>query len=79
MEDRYIDKVTISATTKCNKDFSCLNGPCDNLCSVAYSMNQGIAFVRCAEGLICNYRTSYGDSYICLCPVRNEIYNKYSI
>lgn len=78
MKELSVDSATISATTKCSKQFSCLAGD-GEICAVEYSMNKGISFVNCAEDSGCCYRTSYGDGWICLCPVRNEIYNKYAM
>ena len=79
MDELYVSDVTICATTKCNKNFSCLTGTRKDLCPVDYCINQGLTFVECVEETDCNYRTPYGDSVVCLCPVRIELYNKYLI
>ena len=79
MDELYVSKVTICATTKCNKKFSCLSGTSEELCSVDYCMNKSLAFVTCVDEVDCNYRTRYGDSMICLCPVRIELYSKYEV
>ncbi len=79
MNKYYVCDITIRATTKCDKEFSCLEGSRQDLCSVKYCINRGISFVECANDNNCYYKTSYGDGMICLCPVRNELYNKYKI
>ena len=79
MDDVYVSDVTIKATTRCHKEFSCLCGSRKDLCPVDYYISDGLTFVTCVGDTNCDYRTPYGDSVICLCPVRIELYNKYSI
>ncbi|PLX74024.1 MAG: hypothetical protein C0615_10060 [Desulfuromonas sp.] len=75
----YVSDVTINATTKCAKEHACLSGGGVGLCSVEYCINQGLTFVECVDEKECPYCTPFGSSNICLCPVRNELFNKYKI
>ena len=71
-----IPNKTIKATTKCHQNFACLENP-DVVCEVENCIHDGVCFVKCAESKNCNYIVPYGYSYICTCPTRIEIYNKY--
>lgn len=74
-----INEETLKNTTKCKKKFSCLKGNRNDLCKVKSSINGKINFVECINSKDCNYRISYGYSFICMCPVRNEFYNHFNI
>ena len=73
-----VDDNIIKGTTKCKKKFSCLSGE-TTLCSVELCIENKIHFIKCVSKESCNYRISFGFSYVCNCPVRKEIYNKYKI
>ncbi len=73
-----IKKEIIDKTVHCTKDFDCLNN--NHLsCKVRSCVNNEVYFVECSEIHSCNYRVSFGYSYICTCPTRKEIYNKYGL
>jgi len=65
----------------CTKALNCLVDDEHALCSVERCVEGEVHFVKCLDENECNYRTSLGDGlfYICKCPVRKEIYNKYQI
>jgi hypothetical protein len=68
-----------NSTTKCEKDFACLNDDGHELCPVDYFYQDKILFIKCLSKGYCSYRISFGyASYICSCPMRKEIYRKYS-
>ena len=79
-----ISKDILEKTTWCTKGFSCLtSNPEDTtngylICKIEQSISEGVKFVECKEPP-CSYALSFGDSYTCKCPTRNEIYNKYRI
>jgi hypothetical protein len=73
-----IGEETIKETTHCHKDFECIKN--NNICcNVTHSVNKQVHFVECKERVQCNYKMSFGNSFICTCPTRKEIYNKYGI
>ena len=80
-----ISKNILDKTTGCTKGFSCLTyNPEDTtdgylICKIEHSISEGMKFVECKEEPPCSYALSFADSYICECPTRNEIYNKYRI
>jgi hypothetical protein len=66
-------------TTKCNKDFICFSKSRTDLCKVEYNVDNKIHFVNCKSSEPCNYRISFGYSFVCQCPVRKELFNRYKI
>ena len=74
-----ISDLTIKETIKCKKDFSCLDEKRKELCKVNHNVGNEVHFIECLDTESCSYMLSFGDSIICTCPVRKEIYNQYKI
>jgi len=72
-----INEETLKATTRCMKGFSCLEGDRSDLCRVTQSVIGDVIFIECHEPY-CTYKLDYGNSKICTCPTRRQIYNKYN-
>lgn len=45
-------------------------------CTAEELVDQAL-FVEAGHAFLCYHRTSFGGSYICRCPVRREIYERY--
>ena len=75
----YVSKEVIQATTGCKKKFSCLGDKNKDLCTIGTSMDGKVHFIVCLDEINCSYQRSYGEEFICDCPIRKEIYNKYKI
>jgi hypothetical protein len=78
-----IAEETIDRVTHCTKELNCL---IDNehrlcpLCPVERCVDGKVHFIKCLDTNECYYRNHFGIShYICTCPVRKEIYNKYQV
>ncbi len=74
--DIQINNEILKKTT-CKKGFSCLSGNKNEICKVELNVEDKIHFVKCINNDPCNHRRSFGYSFVCLCPVRKEIFNKY--
>jgi len=74
-----INKQTLKETTNCEKNFGCLNGHNHVYCKVESCVNNEVHFVKCLNEDHCLYKMNFGDSIICSCPIRKEIYNKYGL
>ncbi|MCX9081971.1 MAG: hypothetical protein OIN83_07220 [Candidatus Methanoperedens sp.] len=72
-----INEEILKNTLKCKKGFSCLSGM--SLCQVELNVGDKIHFVKCKSNEPCNYRVSFGYSFVCICPVRKELFNRYNI
>lgn len=73
-----IDKKTLDQTTSCKWDFSCICQECPDMCKAQFSLSDKVLFVQPAScRKDCVYLISFGFRYICACPTRNEIYQKY--
>ena len=74
-----VDDSTIKETTRCKKSFSCLPEKRKELCRVTHKVEDKVYFVECQDTESCSYRLSFGNSFMCTCPVRKVIYDKYKI
>jgi hypothetical protein len=68
----------LNDAVKCNKNFSCLTGSNDCLCKIQSNYESKVIFIESIDD-ICNYRMSFGYSYVCNCPVRKEIFRQYKV
>ena len=71
-------KADLVQTTACDKQHQCLAGEGAH-CRVEKCVGNEIHFVKCLQSHYCKYVIDFGDSYLCSCPVRKEIFNKYNI
>ena len=74
-----VGEETIAKTTKCHDNFRCLGGEPTYLCPVSNRVSNGVLFVECKEGTLCNYQVPFGYTNVCSCPVRIELYDRYRI
>lgn len=74
-----VDEATRRATTHCDKHLSCLAEPATPLCRVKQCVQGKVHFIECVDRLVCSYRMSFGNAFVCNCPVRKEIYDQYGI
>lgn len=74
-----VSEKVLLETINCEKNFSCIKGNGHKLCNVTECINKQVHFLECSDNSICNYKLSYAESYICMCPTRKEIFNKYKI
>jgi hypothetical protein len=77
--DICVSNETLSQTTRCKKNMSCLKGSTDHLCPVEQCVRGKVHFVTCLNKEGCSYRIPFADGQVCHCPVRKEIYNKYHV
>lgn len=73
-----IDKKIIAETLNCRRNFDCLDDEKHVYCKVENCIKYKVHFIKYLETSICYYKMSFGDSAICTCPTRKEIFNKYS-
>ncbi len=74
-----MDVQTINDTAKCNENFACLEGEKKCLCSAEQMINGRLLFVKSVNNNVCDYKTSFGYSHFCNCPVRLEIFERYKV
>ncbi len=77
--DIKIDEDTLDRTQYCEKGFSCLGGGEQYLCEVKCPAQYNTLFINPKSDRDCTYCTLFGNSLLCFCPTRNEIYNRYQI
>lgn len=74
-----IDEKIITETTQCKKKFECLSIDSNVYCKVEKCLVNKDLLVECSVRKYCIYKTPFEDSFMCSCPTRNEIFNKYGI
>ena len=75
-----VSEETKRATTKCKSGFSCLSGfEKKDLCPVESAFTEKSHFIKCLYDSQCTYQRPFGYGKFCTCPIRMEIYSKYSI
>ena len=77
--DMKIDKEIIQRTTNCELNFCCLSGDKTRICKVKNSIGFGLLEINPTIVNHCKCRVSFGNTYFCNCPTRNEIFNRYNI
>jgi len=73
-----VDDIIKQKTTKCRKNFSCITDGTP-LCSVELCIENNIHFIKCLNNELCSYKVPFGYSFVCICPVRKELFNTYKI
>ena len=74
-----VSEKTINETDKCDKNFTCLEEDGKNLCPIEDCVGGKVHFIKCLDSKPCQYKTFFGDGFVCCCPTRKELYNKYKI
>lgn len=66
--------------TQCRENFPCLQKPDCCRCVVEACISSRYLFVKPQGTTVCPYLVEFGfTSHVCGCPVRNELYRKYSV
>ena len=74
-----IHKDTLKKTIKCEKEFQCLSSENRYICPVTECISNSVHFITFHNKSFCAYQYKFGDSDVCCCPTRKEIYNIYKI
>lgn len=74
-----VSEETIAETKKCNRAFACQKKPLESLCTINYCVDGKVHFIKCLSKTACSYRSMFGYDFVCNCPTRKELYNKYGV
>lgn len=74
-----IAEETLARTLRCQKGFSCLKSPREDLCLIDSCVNGQIHFIKCLNKERCAYQGTFGHGVICYCPTRKELFNKHGV
>jgi len=74
-----VDEAVMCATTHCTRSFRCLEPSGSSLCRVQKCVRGTVHFIECLDRTSCSYRMSFGKAFVCNCPVRKEIYDRYGL
>ena len=63
----------------CQNGCACQSAGGKPLCTISEAVNGKILFTECKQTPGCSFQHSFGSTFMCLCPVRLEIYRKSGI
>lgn len=70
----------LDRTTDCDYEFACLDGNPLELCEADFITEDNLVFLKSSPGKpSCNYWSGFGESGICRCPVRVELFRRQGI
>jgi len=75
---KVIEKI-IQDLVECKKHHGCLIDPERTCCKVTSCVDEKIHFIKYSSGTYCGYKISFGNSDVCTCPARKEIYNRKAV
>jgi hypothetical protein len=56
-----------------------LSGAVESLCEVEYVVIGELYCLKRTSWRGCSYERQFGDTFLCICPVRQEIYDRYGV
>lgn len=74
-----VSRETLKKADRCPHHGICQTAGGKPHCEISESINSTVYFLTCTHPNGCSYQHSFGSSFMCSCPVRQEIYNKYHI
>jgi len=77
--DREVSPAVLEKTDKCSRGMKCLKEDEKPICKVDRLINGAGAFLKPNGADLCPYKMSFGSAYVCNCPTRYELYEKYNV
>jgi hypothetical protein len=74
-----IDSEIVGRAEKCKKEQQCLENGKRQVCPPEYQIPKNGLFIKRLSMDSCPYMIAFGNSHVCNCPVREELYSRYSI
>ena len=74
-----VSSETVNRTTRCLHDHACLTSDGWEMCRLERKLEGNGAFIASRVRNFCPYVMSFGDDYICNCPTRLELYDRYHV
>jgi len=74
-----IDKKIVEATLLCKNNVECLTKTDHCCCKIDYHINDSLFFVKSTSHPFCKHKNFFGNSFMCNCATRQEIYKKFKI
>ena len=67
---------TLEKATECKHHYICMAVGGKPHCKISESVGESVFFTESCHPLGCPYQCSFGSSFLCTCPVRQEIFKK---
>lgn len=67
-----VSPATVAKATRCARDHACVRSGADYRCPIEEIVGDEVVFVAYLPQVTCSYRSSFGEGFVCNCPVRRE-------
>jgi hypothetical protein len=74
-----IDDKIVGKVKRCKKEFGCLKNEKHACCAVVGCIKKNVHFIKNSDDQNCSFNVAFGHLFMCTCPIRKEIFNKYGI
>jgi len=74
-----LNEDTLHHTTKCPREKRCLKRGGGPECEVDRIVEDGGVFLHSVKPEPCVYKMSFGYEYICHCPIRYELFDRFGV
>lgn len=67
----------IESAAECTRQSACLKNNGHRCCPVIETIGSEVLFIDPDANLYCDYRLSFAGGWICTCPVRKHLHQRY--
>jgi len=67
-----VKPATVAKATRCDRDHACVHAGAEFRCPIEEIVGDEVIFVTYLPQVSCEYRSSFGEGFVCSCPVRRE-------
>jgi hypothetical protein len=69
----------MTAVAECNLNCDCHSAGCKPGCAISHVIHGDIYFTNSKHATGCAFEHPFGSSFMCLCPVRQELFRKQKV
>ncbi len=74
-----INPETAKQATKCLYNHACMQPGTPLRCTISEVVNNTVFFTKEKKPSACPYQSTFGNSFMCTCPLRQEFYLKHKV
>ncbi|MCF7817402.1 MAG: hypothetical protein K9M54_05925 [Kiritimatiellales bacterium] len=76
---KNVNPATVENAVQCPHNHACLSKEGKPCCTIAETINNKVFFTHSKKPTACPCQMAFGNSFLCTCPVRHELYLKHRI
>jgi len=69
----------VDMAARCPACLQCLDMNSEDICEVDNKVSDDILFVKPKDFSVCKCKVSFGNAFICTCPVRKALYENHKL